>query len=591
MAEELIFDAWTSLSFKRAIGGKTQGGQTFVAPSWVGDHARRLRAYTMLQAFVDNSGRLYLAFVDEQDKVEHREYGDAALIRDSVLAALLGEDQSIRVKGADAFNGKIGDDATPDEKAASEEAKPAHDLEEWFDQWALDERLWLKVIEVERDAVGLGDGVYTLGWSDAKGRPRLRVWDPGFYFPVLDDGNEDDFPERVHVAWEMSDPPPGKRLVRRITWELKELPDGETRNYEWNEKPSTHACYQTDAVWEVSSSQVDPDDFSGGKAVYEVDDEGNEIKDLDLLIDFIPVVHMPNTVALKNHFGKSTISTVLQALDDLANADTDLQAAGATAAKPISALSGSVLDEDDPPEYKPGAVWEIGSEGALTVLDTSTSLDALLKYVDALLKRISINARLPEAVLGRVAPNEVPSGLALALSFGPLRSMVEEMRLVRAEKYPLLLKFAHRIAIAGKMADVPKTYVPTAINFGSFLPQDQSGEVELVTSLLAAKAISLETAIAMLVEVGIPIEDAAEEVRKIESRDFAAAVLLLDALGDEQAVADFLHRKLAALQGAGPVPAPGDQQLPPPGPGAPPVNLPATGGLNGPVQEVRQATP
>lgn len=549
-SNELLFDSWTPMSFKRALGGKKQPGISWAAPTWVGDHDRRLLAYKILQAYQDNAARVFLGTSDQGKIDDHREYGDAALIVNQIVAALLGEGQEIVVPGAD--------DEEPDESAVA--------LQDWLREWADRERLPLKLIETERNAVGLGDGVYVLGWNSEKGRPRLRVFDPGFYFPVIGDNNEDDYPEKIHIAWELESDVPGKRKVRRITWELGPIGpasspglvgriigadptplDGDvidetgriTRQYPWNDTPSTRTCYLTDAVWTLDATADNLDDLTAGTAEYLADSDG-EINQRDLFIDFIPVVHVPNTVAIANHYGRSSIATVLQILDDLANADTDLQAASATTGKPVIALSGATFGNSKP-TYTAGEVFEIG-DGRMDVLDTSASLDALIKYVEFLMARIAVNSRLPESVVGRIKPSEVPSGVALALSFGPLASMVGEMRLVRDEKYPLLLKFAHRLAVAGGAPDVPTEFIPAKLEFGSFLPQDQQAAVDLVSSLLDKKAISLETAVRILAAAGLPIEDEQEEVNRIEARDFEGADALLTATGDETAVFDYLGR-------------------------------------------------
>lgn len=573
---ELLFDAWTPMSFKRALGAKKQPGNSWAAPTWVGGHDRRLTAYKVLQAYQDNSARVFLSTTDQTAIETHREYGDAALIVNQIVAAVLGEGQEIVVPGAD--------DDKPDQEAVA--------LQEWLRDWAEDERLALKLLETERNAVGLGDGVYVLGWDKAKGRPRLRVFDPGFYFPVLNDSNEDDYPPKVHLAWELESDKPGQRKIRRITWELGPIGpasvpgllgrltggapvplDGDTlaedgtitRQYPWNDKPSTTTCYMTDAVWTLDMAATDIDDLTGGTAQYAVDDDG-EVNLRDLQIDFIPVIHEPNTVAIQNHYGRSSLATILQVLDDLSNADTDLQAASATTGKPVIALSGATFG-DRRPTYKPGEVLEVG-DGRMDVLDTSRALDALIKYVEFLMSRMSVNSRVPEAVLGRVKPSEVPSGLALALGFGPLSSMIDEMRLVRDEKYPLLLKFVWRMAMAGQAENVPAKWVPgTKLELGSFLPQDQAAAVEAVTKLLTSKppAISLETAVQILMGAGLPIEDAAEEVQRIQSRDFAGADELLTATGDEDAVFEYLGRDKPA--NARPLPpAPVPAPVPPPAP-------------------------
>lgn len=566
MAEELIFDAWTPLRFKRQFGSRsvTGAGAGFNPPAWVGkEHQTRMLAYAVLRAYQDNAAREFMLSTDRQDIDDRREYGEAALLVNTVLSALLGEDQAIVTVGSD----EVGQDGKP-----TPDAVQAQLLETWLSEWATDERLPLKMIETERRAIGLGDGVYSLGWSGAKNRPRLRVWDPAFYFPVLDDGNEDDFPRKVHIAWEMPPEkcPPGKVLVRRITWEMgpitpanelglleglfrdPELREGDRfgesgaieRQYPWNDEPSTETCYLTDATWTVDRGARRVDDFTEGEAAYEFDEDG-PIRRRDLRIDFLPVVHLPNTVSLIEHFGRSILSSVLQLLDDLSNADTDLSAASATTGHPVIALQGATVSRDSNGRssitYKPGEILESG-DGKLSVLDTSSALNALIGYIEFLLKRLSVNSRVAEGLLGRVKASEVPSGVALALSFGPTEQLIKEMRLVRAEKYPLLLKFAHRLALAGGMDDAPRDWAHTEVVMGSFLPQDMGQAIDLVTKGLTAKAISLETAVLMLVEAGFPVKDAYEEVSKIQSRDFEGAAALLDATGDQALAYEYLGR-------------------------------------------------
>jgi hypothetical protein len=135
----------------------------------------------------------------------------------------------------------------------------------------------------------------------------------------------------------------------------------------------------------------------------------------------------------------------------------------------------------------------------------------------------------------------------MALTFGPLSSLVGEMRLVRAEKYPLMAKMVWRISTLAKgvVQGIPETFHPTHLEFGPFLPSDEAAAVQMVKDLLAIKplpAISIETAVQMLINAGLPIEDAVDEVRRIEERAFEQAVHLLEALGSEEEVADFLGR-------------------------------------------------
>lgn len=589
--EDFVLDAWSPLSHKRVLGGTSVLGRSWVAPSWVGkDHERRIAAYKLLDSYTSNVARHFLATTSDEDMGDHREYGDASLIVQQVLAALIGDDQQVVVEGADDYDPELPDDASDDDRAANEAARLAWDAQEYLRQWAADERLGLKIIETERNSIKLGDGVYVLGWSERKKRAHLRVFDPGFYFPVLDDGDEDDYPRRVHIAWEIEDESGGRvrRRVRRITWELgpiepvpdteaqaavgvavgsvlregdRLLPDGRiARRYPWQpegEEPSTVTCYMTDATWDLDEpGPAGVDDFTGSKAQYAVNEDGEVVDRLDLRLDFLPVVHVPNTVALLNHFGQSTLATVLQILDDVQAADTDLSRAASTSATPPIAVGGAPTG-GNVDTYGPGQVFHTGEHGRMDVLDTTKGVEVLIKLVEFLLKRLSVNSRVPEAVLGRVSPGEIEAGIILALSFGPLQSMVKEMRLVRDEKYPLVLKFVQRMTMAGNAEALPAGEVfPARVAFGSYLPVDRAQAVAEVTGLLNAHAISLETAISMLIEAGFAIDDAREEVRRIREEDFESANAMLDATGDPQAVRDRLGLKGPPPEPPAPEPVP-----------------------------------
>ncbi len=301
-----------------------------------------------------------------------------------------------------------------------------------------------------------------------------------------------------------------------------------------------------------------PDAFDLDKATIRVEwidgQEPREVRDLDLGIDFLPVVHMPNTPPGGDHYGQSSLARVLQLLDDIQNADTDAQAASATTGSPIIGLSGSATGGDDPLtgrrgqslDVKPGAVWRLGENGRMDVVDTAAALQATRDYVHHLLDRLAVNSRLPAAVLGMVKPSEVPSGFAMQLSFGPLTSMIRQMRLVRSVKYPLLLKMVLRLYQANDV--LPAGPTPRCeIQLGAYLPSDTAAALTEIREAYAAHIISLETAVTRLVEIGFPIEDVAEEIVRIESRDYEGAVALADATGDVEAA-----RRYLGLEGTNP---------------------------------------
>ncbi|WP_425839843.1 hypothetical protein [Streptomyces fractus] len=315
-----------------------------------------------------------------------------------------------------------------------------------------------------------GDGVYTLAWDPAKQRVVLRTFDPGFYYPEWDEGEQDaqEYPTRVYFAWELpEDARRGlKPRVRRITYELAPLrpatapastPDGDpyreiltaedgswlltsgdsldpdsghiTRSYPWAPgKPSTVACYLTDAEWLLDDLKGHHDVYNlpADKARYRVRSDGEVLQGLDLMVDFIPVVHVPNSIPDGGeHWGKSTLVTVLQLLDELAATDTDSASASATTGTPIIGLAGARLPVDRatgqplPVAVEAGTVWQLADGGSMSTLNTAPQLAELRSRVDHLIDRIagnSFDAAAVRAYLGlpEVDP-EILSGLVQLL--------------------------------------------------------------------------------------------------------------------------------------------------------------------------------
>lgn len=535
-------DPWIGDGITRPIGPKT----------WVPDKdARRLAAYSFLAALRDNAGRYFLPIqadpqADAAALRRFREYGDPRLLVVQARAAVLGDEQTISVEGEESGSGP---------------------LSTWLNGWATRERLWKRLTETEFDCCGLGDGVYALGWDARARRPRLRMYDPGWYFPdldQLDDGGE--YPTVVHIAWEQKDRA-GTAWLHRKTWRL--VPTA-ARRLPWQEpeEPSSdRTCLYSSGRWDLSKLRgKDVFDLSLQNVVWDQDPDGNPQQDVDLGVDFIPVVHVPADAAGRRHFGTSVLTPVVQLAWDVAATDTDLQVGSELFGSSAMVTKGTGLGADingDPASRR----WEVPADGSVELLDTSKTLVAMTAYDRHLLERVSENARMPAAFLGRIRPDEVPSGYALELGFAPLSTLVREARQVRDEKLPLLLKFAARLAQVGK-AYPPGTLPAARVVMGSYLPRDLAAAVDRVTKLLAARAISLETAVQMLIDAGLPIEDAKAEVKRIVTTNYDAAVRLLDATGDEQAVRDLLHKGKPDLSGPPPEPPagmPAGVQTVPPG--------------------------
>lgn len=598
-----VLDIYAPLSHKEQLTAKS--GK--LAPTWVPDTEwRRLTAYKILKSYGLNVSRSFFSGVgvSEDDKAKRREYGDADLLVDRIRAGVLGEGPEIVIEGADVelpdepdlppapeepegegegdevavrrrvFESRRSRWSDQVEEIVTEWEQAWADLpslqerQDWLREWADDEGYWSKLHEGEGDTVELGDGVYTLAWSAEKQRPILRVYDPGFYFPVLtDDQTDEDFPARVHIAWEYTGDD-HKQYIRRLTWELVPV---EARSLPWSTEASDVTCLFSDGTWEMR--EIGPNGLydlseNSGAVTWATTEDGTEARGLDLGLDFIPVIHVPNTPASRTHFGQSALLVVSQLLDDIHRSDTNVQAAADLAAGPMVAMFGAGSDTEV--RVQPGTAFKLSKDGRMDVLDLSAGLQQVMVSNDALRDLLAINGRVPNAVLGRVDASEAPSGVALVLSFSPFAQLVGAFRMTRESKHALLLKFVQRLGQAGGVLEPGEN--PTAkLAFGPFLPTDRTAVVDETTRLLKDKAISTQTAVGFLVAAGFDIEDARGEVQRIRSESAAVAKDLADAVGSEEAAAEWMGIDLPEQpEPAAPVVAP-EPELPEPGapPGAP----------------------
>ncbi|MFJ4413002.1 hypothetical protein [Streptomyces sp. NPDC088925] len=608
---DVILDAWAWLNYKPIMQNPRRPGGPLaeLAGAWVPEEdLRRLAVYTVLAAYDSNqAGQLVAASSGDEGGLERRELGDATKLIDTVLGYVLGSEQTISVPGAE-----HAEDEDP--PAGAVEAAQAQAR---LRAWAGKELLELRMQQTERTAVRSGDAVYTLAWEPSVQRVLLRSYDPGFFFPEWgDDGELDaaEFPSRVHFAWELpEDPARGvKARVRRITFDLGPITaatepviaksgkpvrtlvagaDGEpalsvgdradpetgriTRVHPWApDRSSGMTCYLSDGEWLL-------DDLKGGhtvyslpesKAAWRVRSDGEVLHRLDLRCDFLPVVHITNSVPeTGEHWGRSALAGVLQALDDLAATDTDTSAATATTGAPVISVSGARIGVDrttgqpKPVALSAGSVFQLADGGRMDVLNTAPQLAALREQSLHLIDRIAANSRITAAGLGTLDPTALPSGYALALALGPLDSLIGSMRLARRHKYTLLLRMAYRLHQAGRVW--PPGETPEAVLvFGPHTPTDRAAILDEVIKAVTGGVLSLETGVRMLMDAGYPVEDAMAEVQRIQARAFDAAARLADATADSGAVRAFL----------GLPPAPGET--------GPSPLIPAPGAERGPVR-------
>lgn len=583
----LILDAWSPLSHKAVVGdGTTRADQpSGLIKSWVPqDQRRRLAAYLVLDAYRKNCARHFLRTtgLDPDEAIlvkgKHREYGDTALIGGRIAHGVLGDDWELVVDGADDDLGE-GPDLPPEPEKPGAGAHPIEqtiyearfarweeDLQavadEWLEaftsqpalqrrqdelrEWADHAGLAAKLVEGEDDCVHLGDTVYAL-WPVQNDWPELRRYEPDAYFPVLGDDPEG-FPEKLHMAWELEetdDKGVVTKWVRRLTWELVDLVVGEgedpgARPMPWHEdgdEPATKTCVFSDGIWSLEA--VGPNgipDLSESAARW-AEDENGPLDRRDLLVDFIPVIHIPNTPASRTHFGQSALAVVAQILDDIGQSDTDLMEVGRLVAGPVVAFSGAEVPDDI--SIAPLASFGLGENGSMDVLDLSIGLEKMMAFGDRLGDRLHTNSHVSKSLTGKVDSSEAPSGIALLVDAAPFAQIVGTSRMTRDPKLKLKLRQAQKLAMvygAIEPGPIPKARVA----FGSYLPMDRGQVVTDVTALFAAKLISRRTAIAFLMAAGFDIEDANAEAEAIEAQDFEGAALLADALGSEAPAAEYL---------------------------------------------------
>ena len=509
-------DNYAALSHKKAISEPSTARNGVNGPfpwDWVGaEHKRRLVAYTILEAYRRNVARWYVTASNEEVRDARREYGDSDLLMRQVASSVLGRGYRIRTEDGD-------ENESGPEKARQDE------LEEWSE----DEQMELKLLENEHNALSLGDSVLWFSYSSKKKRVRCHVIDPGSYFPVYKaDSDGEDYPPKIHLAWEFEDWDQSLqrdiRFVRRITFELR---DSEPYSVPYQDEPATQRCYMTDATWTID--QLDwamrdrgPDDFKRNGAIIRANEDGEPILDLDLGIDFIPVVHLANFGG--HPWGTSLFTNVAHVIDDIQMCDTDAANAADVAGAPPIVVVGA--DGTETKNYGPGTVWTVGAGGSASVLDTSKGLDSLENHADKLYKRFTVNSRVPREILGITGAAEAPSGTALALSFNPFKRLMIELRLARKFKYKLMLKMVQRLMVVyGQWSGpVHKAW----IEFGAALPEDLEGTVAMVRELANADRplLSRETGLGLIADAGLNVEDIAGEIEKVHQEDFDAARLI-----------------------------------------------------------------
>lgn len=573
MSSEIIIDQYSALSHKAGLDGST--GFDLV-PTWIPkDSRRRLNAYRILDAYLGNVARHLIQIQDGPGKAnEIREFGDARVLCNRIVAGVVGTEPAlhlvdainppptspmlpdappdasdldsptlavVRARQAEIYEQTVAD--LVDDWSTTWEAWPRiRRLNEWLEAWQVKVRYAAKVHEMESTSVvPLGDGVAVMGVEDGNPYPTLTIYEPDAYHPVLDPSNNDDYPTKVHLAWEFIDDDDHRRL-RRITYQLVDL--DVPRPSPWGD-PRTQTCLMSDLTWDLAkpgrNGWVNLDDDSGVAEIVTVDGVDVPVIDLDLGIDWLPVLHIPNTPATQAHFGRSSLTNVAQLFDSISAVDTDIERAAAIAGLPILGIESDIPPIDV--KLKPGLMLN----GKVTAVDLSAALSALRALQQDLLDRLAVNSEVPGPVMGRVDANVIPSGVALALLHAPFETLVQVLRLTRSSKYPMLGKWAMRWAQLRGDLDVEGVTPTVEATFPSTEIRDVTAIVAWVVAAIDGGTMSRATGVRVLQDAGIPIEDVEEELARIVRDDIEGAVKIADATGSEAAAAARLGIDLDAF--------------------------------------------
>jgi hypothetical protein len=491
-------------------------------------HLDRLRQYALFRAL--DEGHFATLLKDKEDGKKLREYGDAGLINVTSRDAVFGDQLGFDVPGA-----------TDQDNVGARARKLL------LERWGARERWATRIITGEGDAAAVGDAVYELRADGT--RLRLRGHSPEHFFPVWE-SDAGEFTE-AYLAWEEENTgqwPGSTEPLPRLRARL-----GDVVLYRRHYRVETAAggkprCLVT-AGWysiKMASGQQDQpslDDLTLIAA--ELTSSGTPVVDLDTGFEDVPLYFVPNIESTRQPWGLPEAHGVYQVLLDLQKDHADLAANTYANAFPIlydenppvgagRAVPGGGAPTKSQETYKPGTLYNGRKIG---VVDLSKGNELLLEHERFLVEKALTNSRTTAVAAGRVAPNEVPSGVALLIALMPLAAKTMPKRVTRRDKLGMLLKHALRWTrdqadprelltdadLAGAdlvrgpggwpagIWDDDRAY-PT---FGAILPIDRQQMATNVRDLVAANAMSLETAVACLQLAGFPIDDARAEVERI----------------------------------------------------------------------------
>lgn len=614
----IVIDQYAALSHKEIIGQPTNTRTSRYTPSWVPpDDRRRLAAYLVRDGYRRNVARLLRRSHNGSNDDDFREYGDPGLLTDRVVSALLGDDWSIVVDGAD---GDLLTGPTLPERPA-DPAVDAHPIEQRIHQlrvqgWERDAAAavdaWATALEAQPtarlrqtqlrawadrvllggalteafdDMVALGDTLL-VAWPNGDNWPTLTVYEPDAYLPVLPDNARGEFPDTIHAAWAFNAvDADGTRteFVRRMTWRMIDVasthvvtgPDGQPA-WDGVDRPllaDNETIVDGHVVrhqpWHTNGEPGDTRTCWFTEAVWRTSDllRRNETNSDTDPFDTAPAWWVNPGVDLRTdtipavHIPRTPSSKAhfgTSLYDGIAQALDDI---GTTDSDVMSAASycgdptGALSGATAPKDMvlAPGQLYGVGENGKISMLDMSAGLEKLMAHSDRLIDRALRNAGLVPEAVGMASGDAAKSGFDRLLKLAPWAQTIGLMRLSVEPKLRILLRIVVKMAMIAGAVE-PGPVGDPRVQLGSFMPTDRQSLVEDVTAALTAGAISTQTAVTMLVAGGFPVADAQAEVARIRAEDAETAERIFKATGSDQLAADWLG-----------------VELPEAGPGQPPV--------------------
>lgn len=447
--------------YSSILGPKSDGNLERMILPWVPpEDRRRLLAYRYYSAYYHNFSQALRANPPDPEN-PLVEGGDAQLICDTFADAVIG-DQFI-IEPANMVDNQGREEP---------ELRKQLDLINTFRE---KEMLDLQILSNEINASVNGDGVIKLRWSERKGRPKIQPLPPDSFFPELD---ENDDWTRVHIAWEERMNNGVDTRVYKETYEFDD--EGKVR--------CTAGYYKHKRKTKGSLEDLELEGYTKNE-------RGEEVNFLDLGIDFIPIIHVPNILIGGEIFGVSDLKPVIQLLDEQINA----QSSGATNAEYLGDATLLVEGEDtgkEPEIPHAGGIFFSGAPGnRIGLLDTSPMNKAVLEWLDYLESKIFRNSGITEVAIGKVAGNEIPSGVALQILQHRFLRKIYQKRLIREAKYSKMTKFVMRFYRAFGNSDQKSDNEEFQIGFGNVLPIDRRELIEEITLAVNSGIMTKETAI------------------------------------------------------------------------------------------------